>query len=98
MAIPIDSVGFRIWDQFSRVGALETCDYDEHREFCLLKQLHPVFEKKYGVFVHTISVGTGKALRLGQNGDVDVVARPCEEIGRFVYGARLRCSQKSRHV
>ena len=39
----------------------------------LLKQLHPVFEKKYGFSVHTISVGTGKALRLGQNGDVDVV-------------------------
>jgi len=39
----------------------------------LLKQLHPVFEKKYGIPVHTISVGTGKALRLGQNGDVDVV-------------------------
>ena len=39
----------------------------------LLKQLHPVFEKRYGFSVHTISVGTGKALRLGQNGDVDVV-------------------------
>ncbi|MDE0332553.1 MAG: substrate-binding domain-containing protein [Nitrospinae bacterium] len=39
----------------------------------LLKQLHPIFEKKNGVSVHTISVGTGKALRLGQNGDVDVV-------------------------
>lgn len=49
----------------------------------LLKQLHPVFEKRYGVFVHTISVGTGKALRLGQNGDVDVVlvhARKAEDL------------------
>ena len=60
----------------------------------LLKQLHPVFEKKYGVFVHTISVGTGKALRLGQNGDVDVVlvhAKKAEDL--FVerdYGVRRR--------
>ncbi len=60
----------------------------------LLKQLHPVFEKKYGVFVHTISVGTGKALRLGQNGDVDVVlvhAKKSEDL--FMergYGVRRR--------
>ncbi len=60
----------------------------------LLKRLHPVFEKKYGVFVHTISVGTGKALRLGQNGDVDVVlvhAKKSEDL--FLergYGVRRR--------
>ncbi|MDA1001186.1 MAG: substrate-binding domain-containing protein [bacterium] len=48
----------------------------------LLKWLHPVFEKMYGVQVHVIAVGTGQALRLGQNGDVDVVlvhARKAEE-------------------
>ncbi len=39
----------------------------------LLKVLLPAFEAKHGVKVHVISVGTGKALELGKNGDVDVV-------------------------
>lgn len=39
----------------------------------LLAELHPPFEKKHGVKVDVIAVGTGKALRLGANGDVDVV-------------------------
>ncbi len=39
----------------------------------LLAELHPPFEKKYNVKVDVIAVGTGKALRLGENGDVDVV-------------------------
>lgn len=39
----------------------------------LLAVLHPPFEQKYGVKVDVIAVGTGKALRLGENGDVDLV-------------------------
>ncbi len=39
----------------------------------LLAVLHPPFEQQNDVKVHVISVGTGKALRLGQDGDVDVV-------------------------
>ncbi|SIS96250.1 substrate-binding domain-containing protein [Neptunomonas antarctica] len=39
----------------------------------LLDELLPVFEKKYGVKVHVISVGTGKALRMGRDGDVDLL-------------------------
>ncbi|MCK5871610.1 MAG: substrate-binding domain-containing protein [Methylococcales bacterium] len=39
----------------------------------LLAVLNPVFEKKYKVRVDVIAVGTGKALKLGENGDVDVV-------------------------
>lgn len=39
----------------------------------LLAVLHPAFEKKYGVKVDVIAVGTGKALKIGANGDVDVV-------------------------
>jgi tungstate transport system substrate-binding protein len=38
----------------------------------LLKVLLPAFEAKTGTKVHVISVGTGKALELGKNGDVDV--------------------------
>ena len=48
----------------------------------LLDHLHPYFEKEAGIRVHAIAVGTGKALKLAQNGDVDVVlvhARQAEE-------------------
>jgi len=38
----------------------------------LLAYLLPSFEQKYGIKVNVISVGTGKALELGKNGDVDV--------------------------
>lgn len=48
----------------------------------LLGWLLPAFEAKTGTKVHVISVGTGKALELAKNGDVDVTlvhARPMED-------------------
>jgi tungstate transport system substrate-binding protein len=51
----------------------------------LLAVLLPPFEKKHSVKVDVIAVGTGKALKLAENGDVDVVlvhAREAED--RFV--------------
>lgn len=39
----------------------------------LLDVLNPAFEKKYNAQVDVIAVGTGKALKLGENGDVDIV-------------------------
>lgn len=39
----------------------------------LLAVLHPVFEKKFNVKLDVIAVGTGKALKLGENGDVDLI-------------------------
>jgi len=39
----------------------------------LLAVLNPAFEQAYGVKVDVIAVGTGKALKLGSRGDVDVV-------------------------
>ncbi len=39
----------------------------------LLRYLLPVFEKDSGYKVHTIAVGTGKALRMGRDGDVDAL-------------------------
>ena len=39
----------------------------------LLSLLHPPFEERYNVTVDVIAVGTGKALRLAENGDVDLV-------------------------
>lgn len=60
----------------------------------LLKVLLPPFERESGYKVHVIAVGTGKALRMGQDGDVDVVmvhARADED--KFVaagYGVNRR--------
>jgi tungstate transport system substrate-binding protein len=60
----------------------------------LLAFLLPAFEAKTGAKVHVISVGTGKALELAKNGDVDVTlvhARPMED--KFVadgYGVDRR--------
>lgn len=48
----------------------------------LLKVLLPKFEAKCGCKMHVISVGSGKAMELGKNGDVDVLlvhARPAED-------------------
>jgi tungstate transport system substrate-binding protein len=48
----------------------------------LLNVILPLFEAKYGGKVRVVSVGTGAALKLGENGDADVVlvhARPLED-------------------
>jgi len=48
----------------------------------LLAVLLPRFAEKYGIEVKVIAVGTGKAIRHGENGDVDVLlvhAREAEE-------------------
>ena len=53
----------------------------------LLKVMLPLFEAKYGGKVRVVSVGTGAALKLGENGDADVVlvhARPLED--KFMAG------------
>lgn len=60
----------------------------------LLRVLIPAFEQAKGYKVHVIAVGTGKALRMGQDGDVDAVmvhARAAED--QFVaagYGVSRR--------
>lgn len=48
----------------------------------LLDELIPPFEEKYGVRVDVVSVGTGKAIRIAENGDADIIlvhARKAEE-------------------
>jgi tungstate transport system substrate-binding protein len=60
----------------------------------LLDYIFPPFEKKHGVKVHIISVGTGKAIKIAENGDVDIIlvhARKAED--KFVsegYGVNRR--------
>ncbi len=39
----------------------------------ILDVLHEAFEKRSGVRVHTIAVGTGKAIRIARSGDADVL-------------------------
>ena len=39
----------------------------------LLAYILPVFEKQFGMKVDVIAVGTGKAIKLGESGDVDVL-------------------------
>lgn len=48
----------------------------------LFKQLLPIFEKKTGIQVRVVALGTGQALDMGRRGDADVVfvhAKPLEE-------------------
>jgi tungstate transport system substrate-binding protein len=58
----------------------------------LFKHLLPLFEKRTGIQVRVVALGTGQALDMGRRGDADVVfvhARPLEE--KFVaegYGVR----------
>jgi tungstate transport system substrate-binding protein len=58
----------------------------------LFKHLLPIFEKKTGIQVRVVALGTGQSLDMGKRGDADVVfvhARPLEE--KFVaegYGVK----------
>lgn len=60
----------------------------------LLDHVFPPFEKKHNVKIHIISVGTGKAIKIAENGDVDVIlvhARAAED--KFIsqgYGVNRR--------
>jgi len=46
----------------------------------LLDYILPPFEEKYNLRIHIVSVGTGKAIRLGENGDVDVILVHAKEL------------------
>jgi tungstate transport system substrate-binding protein len=46
----------------------------------LLGAILPPFEKRFGVKVDVIAVGSGKAMKLGENGDVDVVLSHAPEL------------------
>ena len=64
----------------------------------LLKVILPVFEAKYGGKVRVVSVGTGAALKLGENGDADVPAGARARAGGQVHGGGFRVGAQGCHV
>ena len=62
------------------------------QDSCLLDVLVPPFEARHNIRVDVVAVGTGKALKLGQRGDVDAVlvhARDAEDAFMAAgYGSR----------
>ncbi len=63
-------VSFQSFAEVERLKMATTTSTDNSG---LLAVLNPPFEKKYNVKLDVISVGTGKAIRLGKNGDVDFI-------------------------
>jgi tungstate transport system substrate-binding protein len=64
-------------------GALRLATTTSTENSGLLKAILPRFEAVSGLKVQVISVGTGKAMKLGENGDVDVLlvhSRPDEDL------------------
>jgi tungstate transport system substrate-binding protein len=74
------------------VGFITVASTTSTEQSGLFKHLLPIFEKKTGIQVRVVALGTGQALDMGRRGDADVVfvhARPLEE--KFVaegYGVR----------
>ncbi len=87
-------LGLAFFSVFGETGRLKLATTTSTDNSGLLDVLIPPFEKSTGLKVDVIAVGTGKALSLGANGDVDVVlvhARTAED--RFVndgYGVNRR--------
>lgn len=70
-ALIYSSSAFSKTDGDSKLIRLATTTSTENSG--LLRYLLPEFEKDAGYKVHVISVGTGKALRMGRDGDVDII-------------------------
>ena len=77
----VATVGFLVLPQKTLRLATTTSTFDSG----LLGYILPVFEEKYNCEVDVIAVGSGQALEMGKNGDVDVllVHSPASEI-KFV--------------
>lgn len=70
LLIVLMSVSFQSFAEVERLKMATTTSTDNSG---LLAVLNPPFEEKYNVKLDVISVGTGKAIRLGKNGDVDLI-------------------------
>jgi tungstate transport system substrate-binding protein len=83
-----------LWISFSAEGQtyITVASTTSTEQSGLFKHLLPIYEKKTGVQVRVVALGTGQALDMGRRGDADVVlvhARPLEE--KFIaegYGVR----------
>ena len=61
----------------------------------LLQVLIPHFEKQTGYEVHVLSVGTGQALRMGKDGNVDVVMVHAPKAERLFVEAGFGVNRRS---
>ena len=59
--------------QFEKTDRLKLATTTSTENTGLLDTLLPAFTEKTGIEVDTIAVGTGKAITLGENGDVDII-------------------------
>ena len=64
----------------------------------LLQVLIPHFKKQTGYEVHVLSVGTGQALRMGKDGNVDVVLVHAQSrkafCGSWIWSKSTKCDGK----
>jgi len=64
------------------IGFITVASTTSTEQSGLFRHLLPLFEKKTGIQVRVVALGTGQALDMGKRGDADVVfvhARPLEE-------------------
>ncbi|MDP6166772.1 MAG: substrate-binding domain-containing protein [Gammaproteobacteria bacterium] len=78
MKKPLLGIGFALWSLlsisvFAQNPSIRLATTTSTYNSGLLDYLLAEFQSAEGIEVQVIAVGTGKALRMGQNGDVDVV-------------------------
>src|SRR5688572_14739281 len=64
------------------IGFITVASTTSTEQSGLFRHLLPLFEKRTGIQVRVVALGTGQALDMGRRGDADVVfvhARPLEE-------------------
>ncbi len=86
-ALPIRPVGAE-----SRLRLSTTTSTEESG---LLAAILPRFEQRFGIRVEVIAVGSGKALKLAENGDVDAVLSHAPELERRFLEAGLGVNPRS---
>jgi tungstate transport system substrate-binding protein len=67
---------------YAQQGYITVASTTSTEQSGLFKHLLPIFEKKTGIQVRVVALGTGQALDMGKRGDADVVfvhAKPLEE-------------------
>jgi tungstate transport system substrate-binding protein len=64
------SIAASVWSEATRITLATTTSTENSG---LLAVLLPPFEAKTGIRVDVVAVGTGAAIRLGQNGDADII-------------------------